>query len=128
MGQPAWDEMKSVGRAVKRSATASTEWPPSSSKRLLVVRPLAACETAMDCNEVMRKSRSSSSRSDFGTSRIAAKLDTPRASHPHTCLRRYAGASCSASHASSAEAERDRIGGRGSMTRLLYRRFVDVSA
>src|SRR2546421_712680 len=58
--------------------TASTEWPPSSSKRVLVVRPRSASETAIGRSEVARKAVSSAPRNAFGTSTIASKGVAPR--------------------------------------------------
>src|SRR5713226_8282496 len=75
----------------------------------------------------MRNSRSRSVRSGFGTSRISSNDAAPRAIQPHTCLRRYAGAPCSASHSSSAWADNDRTAGR-SITGLRYRPLVDLFA
>src|SRR2546428_2034041 len=75
----------------------------------------------------MRNSWSSSARSGLGMSRMSSNDAAPRASQPHSCLRRYVGTSRDESHASSSLAEIERIGGR-SVTRLRYRAFVNLFA
>src|SRR5579864_4768883 len=97
--------------------TASTEWPPSISYRVLVVRPRSAGDTAIGASELIRKSAASADLSALGRSRISSKLLAPRPSHDHTCSRRYDGAPCSASQPSSSGADRERI----EVTRLGYR-------
>src|SRR5260370_38606459 len=100
--------------------TDSTECPPSSSYNVLVVRPRSACEMATGFSEETRKSRSSSDRSGFGTSRISSNDAAPRASQGHTCWPRYAGAYPSPSHVSGRLEGVERTGGRaaGTGTRL----------
>src|SRR5690242_8196043 len=105
--------------------TASTLCPPSSSYSVLVVMPRSASTTATGRSEVMRSSLSIASRRAFGTSRMAAKLSTPRASHDQTCFRRYAAESWAASHASNSEADIERT---GVIATLGYRRFEDFPA
>src|SRR5579859_1338378 len=100
--------------------TASTVWPPSSSKSVLVVRPESASDVATGTSEVIRKASSSRARSALGTSRISANDAAPRATQPITWRRRNAGSPPAANQASSSVSGHERIAGLGSGTGLRY--------
>src|SRR5579859_3075736 len=99
--------------------TASTVWPPSSSKSVLVVRPESASDVATGTSEVMRKASSSRARSALGTSRMSANDAAPRVTQPITWRRRNAGSPPAANQASSSVCGHERIAGLASFTRGL---------